>query len=170
MPFEKDFTPVVMPDQYVKILPDYGFYKVLQVEPIGYLIKDFSVSIASESWSRGNELQEVYVLDDEMAQWRLKVLDDIEVIIAPLGKERKRGSLKYGSPVSAGKLVDTYNESENSTEFFSFEDEKIYIDIYNPTKYTITTERILLYGYKYKLEKMPTAPGKYTVIPIGVIV
>jgi hypothetical protein len=168
----KDFEPVVQPEMNVRIFDStktYGYFEVTHVEPVGYIIKDFAVTISSESWSRGNEFQEVYVQDSEMAQWRMKVLDDIEVRLAQLGKELKRGSLKYGVPVNVSLMTELIDETLKSTEFYTYRDEKVYVDIYNPTQSSISRNRVVVFGYKFKLNKLDSKPGKYTNIPIGVI-
>ena len=55
--------------------------------------------------------------------------------------------------------IDT-NEYDSMSQFFTFEDEKVYVDLKNPTNDTITMERIKLMGFKYVLEKLEEKPEK----------
>lgn len=163
-----EFKPVVSPRMYVRLLPEYGFYKVLGVEPIGQIIKNFNKTISGNSTYRNIEFTEVYMQENEMAQWKVTVLDDFEMRLKLIGRESIRGSTKYSSDEIATFSIYT-NEEEGINQFFSFQDEKIYVDLVNPTSVTITKERIRLVGYKYKLAELEEEPEIWTDIPIGVV-
>lgn len=165
-----EFRPVVEPRMNVRIIGAggnvYGYYRVKGVEPIGFFIKDFAKSISAESTSSGIEFDEVYMDDNTLAQWRIWVLDDVEIKLNLIGRTETRGTTKYEVSTAYSFSMDT-NEHDGQSQFFTFEDEKIYIDIHNPTKSAISSERVLLTGYKYSLEKLDSVPEKYTDIPIG---
>jgi len=161
-----EFEPVVSPRMNVRVLPDYGFYRVLTVEPIGIIIKDFGETLAPGTEARNKELQEVYMQDNELAQWRIWVLDPVGIKLKVVGQERLRGSTKYSTSVLYSFSPDT-NEDDGVSQFFSYEDEKIYVDIANLTYDILTTQRIKLMGYKYVLEKLEEEPEIYTDIPFA---
>lgn len=167
MVFE-EFKPVVSPRMNVRVLPDYGFYRVLSVEPVGVLIKDFGKTLAADAESKNNELEEVYMQDNEMAQWRIWVLDPVGIKLKVVGQEKLRGATKYSTPLIRSFSPET-NDDDSVSQFFSFEDEKIYVDIVNLTKDTLTSQRIKLIGYKYVLEKIDHTPEIYTDIPFGLV-
>jgi hypothetical protein len=162
------FEPVVEPRMNVRLLPNYGFYKVVGVEPIGRFVKDFAKTITAGSISEANEFEEVYMNENEFAQWRVWVLDDIEVRLNLIGRKETRGTTRYEVPTAYSFSMYT-NDDDGQSQFFTFEDEKVYIDIKNPTQNTITRQRLELMGYRYTLEKITTVPDKYTDIPIGKI-
>jgi len=66
-------------------------------------------------------------------------------------------------------MTELIDETLKSTEFYTYRDEKVYLDIYNPTQSSISRNRVMVFGIKFKLKKLETKPGKYTNIPIGVI-
>jgi len=161
-----EFKPIVKPRDNVRLLPKYGFFRVKGVEPIGKFIKDFAKTITDGSTSSGIAFEEVYMNDSEMAQWRIWVLDDIELKLNLIGRTETRGTTKYEVSTAYSFSLDT-NPDDGQSQFFTFEDEKVYIDIHNPTQDTITMNRVLLMGYRYTLEKLDFEPDKYTDIPIA---
>ena len=160
------FEPVVEPRMNIRVLPEYGFYRVVSIEPIGMFIKDFRKTLASGGESRNNEFGEVYVQGNEMAQWRVWVLDPVGVRLKVVGQEKLRGATKYSSSIMYSFSPDT-NENAKMSQFFSFEDEKIYVDLVNLTKDTLTRQRLKLVGFKYILEKLDYEPDKFTDIPFA---
>ena len=162
------FEPVVEPRMNVRLLPDYGYFKVLGVEPIGVIVYDFGKTLTAGSESKNIEFSTVYMQENEMAQWRVWVLDDFEIRLKLVGRERLRGSTKYSSDSIVTFSMDT-NDYDELSQFFTFEDEKVFVDIKNPTQDTITKERVMLMGFKYVLQKLEEKPEKWTDIPIGVV-
>ena len=163
-----EFKPVVAPRMYVRLLPSYGFFKVLGVEPIGQIVKNFNKTIAANDTYRNVEFEEVYMQENEMAQWKVTVLDDFEMRLKLVGRESIRGSTKYSSDEIATFSIYT-NDEDGINQFFTFQDEKVYVDLVNPTSVQITKERVRLVGYKYKLAKLEEEPEIWTDIPIGVV-
>jgi len=168
----EDFKPVVEPRMNVRLVGAnnkiYGYYRVKGVEPIGQFVKDFGKTISAESTSSGIEFEEVYMDDNTFAQWRIWVLDDVEIKLNLIGRTETRGTTKYEISTAYSFSMDT-NGHDGMSQFFTFEDEKVYVDVHNPTKSSISSERVLLMGYKYTLDKLDGEPEKYTDIPISKI-
>ena len=101
--------------------------------------------------------------DGELAQYRLILLDDVEVLVKqPATKER------FSTKVGPTKL--TFKDQmlrPGSYEIFVFEDRKVKFKVYNPTNEIQPTARIMFLGFRYKLEKLDKAPERWTAVFIG---
>jgi hypothetical protein len=163
-----EFEPVVQTRDYLRLTPEstYGFYKVKGFEPIGRFTKNFAKTITSGSSSKNNEWTDVYMEDNYLGQFMVYIYDDFEMDLNLIGRTQLRGTTKYviSSQHSFSKETNMF---PGLSQFFTFEDEYIYVDLYNPTAGTITSQRVIVYGYKYWLEKIDSKPDKYTDIPIG---
>jgi len=162
-PFQKDFTPVVAIDQAVRLMPVDRFFRVVYVEPIPLIQHDFGSFTAGQTKS-DQELDFLYMPDNELAQFRFIPVDN--VIVTAFYQPRKRP--KWITKSTGGMLPrgldyqDTPVESLNLTEFFQYEDTKLYVDLFAPE--ALTTSRIRFYGFRYVLEELEAAPPVFTTI------
>ena len=143
------------------------FYKIAYIEPIPAVFKDFGTVSASSSITN-QEVTDLYMDDNQLAQYRVIPIDDIEVAINQPQAMARFTTKSYTSYVS--KLTDPHS----FLEFFVFEDNnKPYFKITNPHDWDIAKSRVKFIGWKYilvpKLVKTENdIPNAFTAIPLEV--
>ena len=165
--YSLQFEPVARVGENIRILPDgiegAGYYRVAFLEPIHPIVKDFG-ALAAGGDTGDQEVSELYMQDGELAQYRIILLDDVEVLIKqPATKER------FSTKVGATRL--TYQGQfirPGSHEIFVFEDSpKVKFVVYNPGLAPIPTSRLMFIGFRYKLERLERPPDRWTAVTIG---
>lgn len=58
-------------------------------------------------------------------------------------------------------------KNNHNKELFVFEDNHPYMQCINPLSVALTTARMLVSGYKFKLKELPTMPAKYIPVPVS---
>ena len=87
--------------------------------------------------------------DGQLGQFRAHVLDDIHVVINQPGGLARYGLMNVFARLNAfGRLED---RCDHLTEFFILEDDRIFLDVTNPTGYALAQARVAFYGFKYVL-------------------
>ena len=147
------FEPVVKEGENVKIIKDsktlLGFFRVKWIEPLPQKIHNFG-ALAANTAGGNTEITDLYVNDLEFAQYRMILLDDIELtILQPAGKTRL-ATKSYAHIITPL----TSQIAPHQTQIVVFEDETINFNPKNPTQYTRPIHRILYYGWRYILEKI----------------
>lgn len=166
-----EFRPIVQSRMNIRIMPerDYGFFVVDGVEPTGKLSYDFGETISGGKESEGLEFDELYMGRNELAQWRIWLIDDIEINLNLIGRSATRGSTKYDVTTAYSFSMDT-NHYDSQSQFFTFQDEKIFFDVKNPTQTSISQERVVLMGFKYSLTEIDVEkerkPDRWTDVPM----
>lgn len=169
--YQVEFLPVVKVEENIglylrqkrKIVEK--FFKVRFIEPIQPIIYDFG-SIDAEDDTGDVEVEELYMADLELAQYRIVPIDDVSIALKqPLAVTRwatdKATTLLQKPPLSLEIL-----KALQMGEFFIYEDEKAYFLVTNPTKYRQLKNRVMFPGWRYVLEELPAKPAKWTWIPV----
>jgi len=169
--------PDCKPGEHLKVLPEknYGYYRVLVVEPLPERIINFGALIpaagipAGQSLARVNNQTAGTVLavinqkDGEFAKFYVDILDRFLVVIS-----QPENDPKYGT--KAAQFFLNQNTPLHQRIFWQFEDDSLGITIWNPLAAAIaaaTPLRIRIWGYKYKLEKLQMAPAMSTTVTCG---
>jgi len=160
--FLEEFKPIVQIEQNVKLIPLNRYYEVEWIEPIPLFVKDFG-RIAAGGTKTEQEVKKVYVENGKLAQYRAVPLDDIKISVRQPRALRKYSLRTIGAYITKATLA--FNPELNILEFFQFEDEPVFFDIVNPTRYEIAMSRVGFLGYQYLLKEIPM-PDVYTVVPI----
>ena len=163
--YQHIFEPVVKVGENIAVFPTnkYGYFKVLYIRQLPEIIHDFG-SISAEKTVSDKEVTDLYMNDGEIAQYRMMPLDDIVITVKqPLAKGI--WTTRNTQAAISQKTLQLQTITGIS-EFFVYEDEKIYFNVTNPTKYNISKSRVLFTGFKFAVEKLPTPPEVYTVIPV----
>ena len=157
-PFKKEFEPIVRVGENIaipKTAEKYEFYKVVYIEPIQPIIIGVDLSASEQKHSR--KLTEIELEDNEAGQWRMKVLDLVNVDMnhpAAAAKWTTKNVRTSATPLS----------DDNFLEFFTVKDNV-------PTLYLTNllaeaqTARVMVWGFKYSLKKLDHEPSEYTVFP-----
>jgi hypothetical protein len=157
-------SPVVSEGQNLLVLPqvDYGYFKVLYIEALPGITVDLG-AIAAGAETSNVEIVEIYVNDGEIAQYEIQVLDDVELKLKqPLADTR---FVAKTSTCTINLLNRDANPTKNMNKIFVFEDDKVFIQAKNPTRYTTPTSRVRFMGWRFMVEKLPSPVSPYTAIP-----
>ena len=167
-PFREVFEPVVRVKENLELIPEdhpkHGYYKVLYIEQLPEFIHDFG-SIAGEGSVADVKVENIYMPDSELAQYRFHPIDDLEIKIKqPSGISRFKTKHKWLAVTSR-----THQQAPKMylSEFFVIEDEGVYFTVTNPAKSTTKKSRVKFFGWRFVLEKLAEKPDRYTPIPVG---
>ena len=168
--YEKDFEPIVRPDENVKLLLPQGhiYGRVVFVEPLQPIVVDVGPLKAAgpSSWpavGTSKELDELELGSNEFGQWRMLVLDDFLVefrLPAAMGRFVTKNGATYVS-----KLSTLLAKNSGITEFYTYSDQVPQVVTYNPNFYDLLTARMVFAGFRYVFEPLREEPKEYTVIP-----
>jgi hypothetical protein len=161
-PFKKDFEPVVNVGEFLRLMPVDKYFEVEFVEPIPAIDHDFGILSAGQVL-KDQELSFLYMPDNELAQYRMIPLDDIEITEFRQGKTPKwttKDTSGYIPPAS--DYLAAISENLQLTEWYQFEYKtKAFITI--RARSNVSTSRIRFYGYRFVLREVPKPPVFTTV-------
>lgn len=149
---------------YIKELDK--FYRVKGVEAIPLIDKDFG-AINAGATLQDQEVTELYLKENRLAQYRIYVVtDNIEITIAQ-PKARKR----YATKSSIGKITRFHSLAwdilSKLTEIWIFEDEnKIYFNVKNAGSTNLSESKVYFLGWQYDLEEYEGTPPEYKVVEL----
>lgn len=145
--------------------PKAGFYRVLYAEVLHEIQHDFG-ALASGADTGDQEITNLYMPDNELAQYRIYCVDDFKLKVKqPLAKTRFPTD-KLVTEITAFSHQLTQPKLHRN-EVFVIEDEKIIFVATNLTKYSTYVNRLKAIGYRYVLEKLPAAVAPFTAVSIG---
>lgn len=169
--FNEKFEPIVQPGEYIRIVPkkeEYEFFVVEYVEAIPSIEKDFGAIKAGETVTK--ECGEIQLMDSELGQWRfIPITDGLYVIGIRKGGEKASPFWQTKNTTGrVGKELLNYKATENlqMTEFFNYENEDVYFDLYNSTTTDMSESKVLFFGYVLSLSPIKEKPSVYKVIPL----
>jgi hypothetical protein len=165
--------PVVLPGETVGIWVNkwFTFYEVQYIEGIPRsdpLEFDFGALLA-QTVGAVTPLPLIEMPDDEFAQWRCAVIDDISMILYQgRADQRHKARNRVGTYT---KFTDLFDPDGHTGEFFVFNDESAFGQPTNQTDYPITTARVVFWGFRYVLSQLTQfdwpkkVPATWTRIP-----
>lgn len=163
--FGEGFTPVVRVGENLELqksdTESLGYYKVLYIEPLPHHVHDFG-ALNTVASTGDTEVTDLYMPDGELAQYWIVPLDDIEVTVSQ-PKARKRYATKNYVHIITPFI---WQVAPQLTRIYMWEDEKVYFDVKNPTKYNRAMHRFLTFGWRLILKKLSAKPPQSTPIPI----
>ena len=119
--------------------------------------KDFS-SLTAATWDTDNEDVNLEVGTMELAQYRMRILDDMQCRLKNPSAVEQWRTLKNKWYLPQFPTSDQEQWLKTflwkASEFFVFEDTTPRFDFYSPV--ALTTSRVLFSGWKYKLQKIDT--------------
>ncbi len=161
--YAKEFVPVAEHGQFIKLIPENAFYRVVWIEPLPRIDIDFGSLGAGGEAER--ELTELYMPDLSLAQYRfIPVTANVWVkeFWSPRAKRMWVTKGDYASLTSAQDYADTVVESLQTTEFFQWQDKKKYMRV--RAEAAVPASVVRFYGFRLLLEEVG-AQEKYTTVP-----
>jgi len=160
-PYKRDFEPLVRIGENVAIpkgKEEYEYFKVLFVEPVQPIT--VAVSLSALERNREHTLEEIELEDNEAGQWRLWIPDFVAVKM-----NYPRASGKWLTKTTTTSALPLSMAHENTLEFFTWRDDVPILYLDNPVDEE-QTARLLIWGFKYSLERVEEKPKEYTVLPV----
>lgn len=165
--FSSEFDPILLPRETAHIITANEEFdaECVAVGALPEYVKDFG-SLVAATWDTDNEDTNLELSTLELAQLRMRVVDDIKLRFNNLAPTRQWRTSKTDFylrqfPLEAGE--DFLKEYLfKASEFFIYENDTPRFDFYSDI--TLGTSRVRFSGWRLKLKKI-TAPGK---IPIWV--
>jgi len=165
--YREEFEPIALPGEYIKVIGAGGknnvkYFRVIAIEPLPVYEHDFGSINAGETKEK-QEVQALYVPRGQLAQYRVRVIDNIRLYMYQPRSDSKFTTKKakfYISPEIAG------TDFVNLTEFYVFEDQSVYFDVENPGTSNLSNARVQFAGFKYVLEEVKEEPERYTTVAV----
>jgi len=164
------FEPVVQINEHVLLITPEGRIpaRVTWIEPIPWIEVDFG-AITAGNLTDEREMKELYVADDEFAQYRMRILTDNIILYRhacpkattyyPTNEE-----YPYIPPASTYDAIEALKMGQ-LTEFFQYKDIKRFMQLKNIGTTDVTESKVAFFGYVFEIEKLPRIEKPYTVIP-----
>jgi len=165
---------VNMPGETVGIWVNkvYEFFKIVYIETITRsdpVAIDLG-AVAAAGQTNVTQLTLLQMPDLEFGQFRMEVLDDVEVAIYQ-GRADQRHKL-HQRVATLSRMSAMFDPCGHLSEMFEFEDNYIFLQALNRTDYALTVSRVVFWGYRYVLEAlteynwaMQRLPDVWTRIP-----
>ena len=169
--FSNYFTPVVQIGEKVLLMTvdGYKFGKVTWIEPIPFIEVDFG-ALDPGATSDEREMTELYVEDNEFAQYRFVIETDNVVLVR---HSCPRAVVYYATknaypvvpPASSYGLIEPIKRFQ-LTEFYQYKDTSRFMQVQNIGASATPEAKLAFFGYLFEFEEIPGKPEKpYTVIP-----
>ena len=158
--FSNSFEPLLLEDMTVSLfgtgLPTPGLnVKCISVGALPELVSDFGALVAA-TWSVNNQDTNLEMNIMELAQFRMRILDDMMLRISSPPSVRQWSTKRaqfYLPTFPTDPGLDFFaNLYWKMSEFFVFEDNTPRFDCYSDA--TSATSRILFSGWRFTLEKI----------------
>lgn len=173
--YSDNFEPAVRIGDNYKVLTIGGTwrsYETIFVEPLPPsldLTKDFG-SISASSVSRANAVTTIEMEGSakqetdisEVAQLRFYPIDDITVTVK---QPNAMGRFKtLSTEIRVDYNTQILDPSLKSTEIYVYEDDTVYMDVYNLTQYTLAKTRVQFFGWRIVGKLLAKEPEKFTFL------
>ena len=153
--FSLHFEPVAQIDERIFLLPEKTLHEIEWIEPIPKLDLDFG-GIAAGSTISEVEKNEIYVNDNELAQWRfIPITDKLVATGMACPKALKCWTTKNESGNLSWNVdyMDVPVETLQLTEFFQYKSKTRVFSLKNTGTADISASIVRFYGYIFILSK-----------------
>ncbi len=165
--YKTEFDPIFLPGEQGLVITENDRF-VAECVAVGALpedIKDFG-ALTGGAWDTENENTNLEVSDNEMAQFRMRILDPMKIRFNNLSSTRQWRTSKSSftlsqfPPLEEPDFIKSY--MFKASEFFVYKDDTPRFDLYADA--TLVTSRILFSGWKYRIKRIGTAARPAKVI------
>jgi len=165
--YREEFEPVALPGEYIKVIGAGGknnvrYFRVVAIEPLPIYEHDFGAINAGQTLEK-QEVEALYVPAGQLAQYRIRVVDDVRLYMYQPRSDAKFSTRKDRFHISRD-IAGT--DFVNLTEFFVFENQAVYFDVENPGSTNLSSSRVQFAGFKYVLEEVEKEPERYTTVAV----
>ena len=141
--------------------------EILAVGAMPHYVKDFG-AVTSGTWLRSQQDTNLEMPQNEMAQWRMRVIDDIELYLKnpPTVDQWRASNTQFFLPMFPSSRGEDWIKEYyfKASEFFTFKTDIPAFDIY-PNQ-TLVKSRVIFSGYRFRIKKISNR-GKGTLFING---
>ncbi|RJO60330.1 MAG: hypothetical protein C4542_09570 [Dehalococcoidia bacterium] len=130
----------------------FYLYQVAFIEPVPPshpLIANIGAINAGITSAIFNTQNVLDMPDGSFGQFRARVLDDIVVTYLQPQASTRNSTRNNNARLTAFNRL--YDPNDALSEFYVFEDERMFLQAVNPTDYNLAQARVVFYGFKYIL-------------------
>ena len=155
--FKTNFEPILLPGETAKLITSSATHNVecVAVGALPEYYKDFG-ALTAATWDTDNEDENLEMSAFELAQFRMRVIDDMKLRFNNLAPTRQWRTAKtdfYLRQFPQESSEDFLKEFLfKASEFFVFEDDTPRFDFYSDG--TLATSRVLFSGWRFKVKKL----------------
>lgn len=159
--FKTDFDPIMLPNEHAHLITASEEFDVecIAVGALPEYEKDFG-ALTAASWDTDQEDTNLEMASNELAQLRMRVVDDMKVRLNNLSPTRQWRTSKtdfylrkFPEPEEG---VWLRNFVFKSSEFFIWEDDTPRFDFYSPL--AKTKAEVIFSGWRFKCKKVTGIP------------
>ena len=168
--FSWHFEPIVQPTERVLLKTDTGnvYGEVTWIEPYPWIEIDFGAIEAGKTTDE-REMKELYVANNEFAQFRMRILTDNVILSRHMCPKAvvyyaTEEAYPYIPPASTYNGVGSINRDQ-LTEFYQYKDVKRFMKLKNIGTSNVTESKVVFFGYIFQFKKLPRIEKPYTTIP-----
>lgn len=167
----KEFNPIALIGENLALYIDdsWQYYKVRYLRPLfrsSSIVHDFGSISANGSIDEFVQPKDELKLDeDEIAQLRLKPLDDIELDIRTGATEPVSATDREITRITGHQ--ETVDPTWAATEQFYISDRTYYFGVYNPYATETSMSRVAFWGWLFNVTELEEEPEKKTMCPHG---
>ena len=168
--YKGNFDPILLPGETARLVTSSERMDI-ECVAVGALpehYKDFGALVAV-TWDRENTDTDLEMNDNELAQYRMRILDDVKMEFNNLGPTKQWRTAR------ANFYLRQYpqNEGEDflkefmfkASEFFVYEDDTPRFDFYSDI--ALTTCRVLFSGWRLAIKKVQGLPKQSKTILVS---
>lgn len=174
MPITEKFLPIASVGDKALLMTNTGYYlvDVTWVEPVPLL--EVTTNTITNGSTLTREMTEIYVEDNEFAQWRMKIATTGVKLVAHNAPE---AGTYYSTKNATGEIPDASSYTDNVisywqlTEFYQFKDITRKMKFENDSG-SDTTATLDFYGYIYvfanpvQYSRITDVPKPYVPVPV----
>jgi len=165
MIFKKDFEPIAQIDENIVLVPERKAFKVREISALPMIVYDFGALAAgakdTEVIDIVKDTVKLALEDGCLAQIRMVLIDDFILYL------RQPKSTAKWTTVHRELYLSRNAPYDNLSEWFQFEDRSAGIIRENPSAADLTNTRVMFFGFKYRLEPLPSIPARYAAVPVS---
>ena len=168
--FSWHFEPIVQIGEHVLLLTGRRDIpaRVTWIEPVPWIEIDFGAITAGETTDE-REMEELYVEDNEFAQYRMRIQTDNVVLWRHASPKAAvyYATKKVYPAMQPGSIYDAIEPLKRGqlSEFFQYKDTGRYMQLKNTGTSDVTESKLAFFGYIFEFEELPRAEKPYTPIP-----
>jgi len=130
----------------------YNLYTVAYLEPLNRsfpFVFNAGAVLAGATTTIQNTQNILDMAYGELSQIRARVIDDINVVVAQPQVMARQGSQNQVATFNLFSAL--YDRYDHLSEFYIFENQRIFLTITNSTQYNLAQARVSFYGFRYVL-------------------
>ncbi len=130
----------------------YRLFQIAYIEPLPRshpLVINVGAPAAGQTLADFNTQNVLDMEYGQLGQFRMKVLDDIHVVVLQPAQVSLHSTLNVIATVNP--FTALADPSGHQTEVFIFEINRIFVRVTNPTRYNLAQARVALDGFRYIL-------------------